>query len=380
MRVLIQQPRLPHYRVPLFNRLVQMHGWAVTLAFTPRIGAGESGLEVEKASLFECVHLPLRQFTLGGVKLNYQRGLLSLLRARRWDAFFWEGTHANLSGYLAARLCRRRGIPSICWTKGYFTSENAVRRGMSRFMTRAAHAFLPYGDSTHSFLAAHGVRPEQIARAYNTVDVEAIAAQEETLRQRGMAMLKAIGWSEARPLIACVGRLVPQKRMQDAILALATMTRGGLDAYLLIVGDGPERASLERLAEELGVEPRVHFTGRVPENDDSAALAVADVAVFPGAHGLAINQAMALGAPVVAADLPGPDGEMVRHEETGWRYPLGTAEMMVETLRSAIECPQRKTVTENARAEILQKRSLTRYAQAFHQAVQIAQRERGADL
>ncbi|MFN4034148.1 MAG: hypothetical protein ACK4ME_11130, partial [Fimbriimonadales bacterium] len=64
MRVLIQQPRLPHYRVPLFNRLVQMHGWELTLAFTPRAGKGESGLEVEKAHLFECVPLPLRQYSL----------------------------------------------------------------------------------------------------------------------------------------------------------------------------------------------------------------------------------------------------------------------------------------------------------------------------
>lgn len=375
MRVLIQQPRLPHYRVPLFNRLVQMHGWAVTLAFTPRIGAGESGLEVDKATLFECVHLPLRQHTFGGLKLNFQRGLLSLLRARQWDAFFWEGAHANLSGYLAARLCRRRGIPSICWIKGHFTSQNAVRRWMNRLLVRAADAFLPYGDSTHSFLTAYGARPEQIARAYNTVDVEAIAAQEESLRQRGQAMLEAIGWSTAHLLIACVGRLVPQKRVQDAILAIAAMTRGGLDAYLLIVGDGPERAALERLAAELGVEPRVHFTGRVPENDDSAALAVADVAVFPGAHGLAINQAMVLGALVVAADLPGPDGEMVRHGETGLRYPVGAVEAMVDKIRQAITSPHHATILEQARAEILQKRSLTRYAEAFKQAVEVARHQ-----
>lgn len=378
MRVLIQQPRLPHYRVPLFNRLVQMHQWELTLAFTPRAGKGESGLEVEKAPLFEGAHLPLRQFTLGGLKLNYQRGLLSLLRARQWDAFFWEGAHANFSGYLAARWCQRRGILSICWTKGYFTPPNAVRQWMSRRLVRAAHAFLPYGDSTHSFLTAFGARPEQIACAYNTVDVEAIAVQQESLRQRGRAMLEAIGWSEAHPLIACVGRLVPQKRVQDAIQAVAMITRSGQDAHLLIVGDGPERAILEQLASELSVGSRVHFTGRVPENDDSAALAVADVAVFPGAHGLAINQAMALGAPVVAVDLPGPDGEIVRHGKTGWRYPFGSIEAMVETLHNALECPQRDTVIENARAEILQKRSLTRYAQAFQQAVQIAQRERGA--
>ncbi|MFN4034325.1 MAG: glycosyltransferase, partial [Fimbriimonadales bacterium] len=159
--------------------------------------------------------------------------------------------------------------------------------------------------------------------------------------------------------------------------AVSMMMRSGRDAYLLIVGEGPERGALEQLVSELGVSARVHFTGRVPENDDSAALAVADVAVFPGAHGLAINQAMALGVPVVVVDLPGPDGEMVRHGETGWRYPLGSIEGMAAALRNAVECPQRDIVVESARTEILQKRSLTRYAEAFEQAVQIAQRKRG---
>lgn len=373
MRVLIQQPRLPHYRVPLMNRLVELHGWQLTVAFTPREGHGESGLEVRKAELFECAGLPLRQYRIGGLKLSFQLDLLTLLRSRSWDAFFWEGANANWSGYLAARWCRRRGIPNICWLKGYFTPQNMLRRLINRLQLRTADTFLPYGDSTREFLIAYGVRPEQIVRAYNTVDVESIAAQQDALRQRGMAILESIGWSHAHPLIACVGRLVPQKRIQDAIAVMAHMAWREKDIYLLIVGDGPERAMLEQIALELGVDQRVHLMGRVPENDDSAVLAVADVAIFPGAHGLAINQAMALGTPVVIADLPGPDGEMVRHGETGWRYPQGNIDALASTLQEALHSPERTQIVQQARAEILQRRNLERYAAAFKEAVDTAQ-------
>lgn len=373
MRILIQQPRLPHYRVPLMNRLVLQHGWQLTVAFTPRCGTGESGLEVSRAELFDCALLTLRQYKAGRLKLNFQRGLLQLLRSSRWDAFFWEGAHANLSGYLAARWCRRRCIPSICWIKGYFTPQNALRRGMNRLLLRAAHAFLPYGDTTHEFLKAYGVRPEQIVRAYNTVDVEMIVAQQASLCQQGQAMLEAIGWSWARPLLAVVGRLIPEKRVQDALYAVARASQCGLDAYLLVVGDGPERARLELLAGELGIRSRVHFTGRVPEHGDSAALAVADVAVFPGVPGLAINQAMALGTPVVIADLPGPDGEMVQHGETGWRYPEGDLEALLAVIHSALHATERTQVVQKAREEVLQRRNLKQYAEAFKEAVRVAQ-------
>ncbi len=377
MRVLIQQPRLPHYRVPLMNRLVETHGWELTVAFTPRRGQGESGLEVSQSDLFECVRLPMRRYAFRGLKINFQRGLFRLLRAGRWDAFFWEGAHANFSGYLAARWCQRKGIPSICWLKGYFTSQDRLRRWMNRQMLGAAHAFLPYGDSTHAFLTTYGACHEQIVQAYNTVDVETIARKQNELYQQGNAMLEAIGWMQARPLITCVGRLIPTKRVNEAIAAVAYLTQHQQEAYLLVVGDGPERAALEELTHQLGIQSRVHFTGRVPEEGDSAALAVSDIAVFPGVHGLAINQAMALGTSVVVADLPGPDGEMVIHARTGWRYPAGDIKALAQALTTALHSPMRPEIITQAREEILQRRNLTQYAQAFAEAVTLAQNLRG---
>lgn len=161
-------------------------------------------------------------------------------------------------------------------------------------------------------------------------------------------MLSAIGWERARPLIACVGRVISEKRVRDAVEVIALLQRKGHTAYLLVVGDGPERAALERLTCELGVQPMVHFTGRVPEDGDSAALVIADVVVFPGVHGLAINQAMALGTPVVVADLPGPDGEMVRHGERGWRYRFGDLQAFADAIQSALSSPDRARIVTNA--------------------------------
>jgi glycosyltransferase involved in cell wall biosynthesis len=164
--------------------------------------------------------------------------------------------------------------------------------------------------------------------------------------------------------------------VDELLHALKLLSQNGQEFYGIVVGDGPEREPLERLARELGLAQRVYFTGRVPEDDDAAILSVADVAVFCGALGLAINQAMALGTPVVVADLPGPDGEMVIHGETGWRYRQGYVDQLAERLQ-AIVCNNSGEiirVIQQALHEILQKRSLTAYANAFGEAVLIGRR------
>ncbi len=376
MKVLIQQPRVPHYRVALFKKIVEMHGWDVTVLYTPSDASGESGLEIIPAPESKgklCFYpVPSQRIHVGALSFRYQHGFLQKLRAERWDAVFIEGAQSNLSGWLAALWCRHRRIPCICWIKGYFTPQNRLRRFLNRLQLRLPHSFLPYGDTTHAFLQHYGVKPSQIVRAYNTVDVEAIAQSASMLVSQGREFLERIDWGERRPLVVSVGRLIPEKRVDDLCRAIALLKQQGKSLFLLVVGEGPERSQLEALVRTLGIDDRVHFTGRVPLDMDSALLAVADVAVFCGALGLAINQAMTLGTPVVAADLPGPDGEMVRHLETGWRYRYGDVAHLCETIWEALCSEQRSVVIQSARSEILTHRSLQRYAEAFASAIQKA--------
>ncbi|WP_068273695.1 glycosyltransferase [Aldersonia kunmingensis] len=101
-------------------------------------------------------------------------------------------------------------------------------------------------------------------------------------------------------LVHC-GRLSVEKRADRSIGAVAALTRAGLCARLVVAGDGPRRAALERRAEGLPV----HFTGFIDDRAHLATLlATADVALAPGPHetfGLAALEALAAGTPVVAS-------------------------------------------------------------------------------
>jgi alpha-1,6-mannosyltransferase len=101
-------------------------------------------------------------------------------------------------------------------------------------------------------------------------------------------------------LVHC-GRLSVEKRVDRSIDALAALCDSGVDARLLIVGEGPLRSKLERQAARLPVS----FTGFVDNRTEVAALlASADVALAPGPHetfGLAALEALACGTPAVVS-------------------------------------------------------------------------------
>jgi glycosyltransferase involved in cell wall biosynthesis len=105
----------------------------------------------------------------------------------------------------------------------------------------------------------------------------------------------------------------------------------------LVVGDGPERPALERLATALGVANRLHITGRVPHGDVPKFVAAFDVAVAAGdetgfASPMKVVEYMALGRAVVVPRLPN-FGDLVRSDETGLQFRPGDPIDLADRIR-----------------------------------------------
>jgi 2-deoxystreptamine N-acetyl-D-glucosaminyltransferase/2-deoxystreptamine glucosyltransferase len=126
----------------------------------------------------------------------------------------------------------------------------------------------------------------------------------------------------ARPRIGYVGRLAPQKRADTLVRAFGRMRER---ASLVVVGDGPDRALVERLAAESPAADRITLAGFVEHARVPAVLASLDVLVLPSAYeemGSVLTEAMAAGLPVVASDVGGIP-EVVRHGVSGLLVPPG---------------------------------------------------------
>jgi glycosyltransferase involved in cell wall biosynthesis len=125
-----------------------------------------------------------------------------------------------------------------------------------------------------------------------------------------------------RPRIGYVGRLAPQKSPGTLVEAFGRMRE---EAALVVVGDGPDRALVHRLAATSPAVDRITLAGFVEHGRVPAVLASLDVLVLPSAYeemGSVLTEAMAAGLPVVASDVGGIP-EVVRHGETGLLVPPG---------------------------------------------------------
>jgi phosphatidylinositol alpha-1,6-mannosyltransferase len=250
------------------------------------------------------------------------RRAAELARAHECDTV-WFGAAAPL-GLLADGLRRYSGVRrAVALTHGHEVGWAALpgARQVLRRIARGNDVITYLGEYTRLRLqrALHGLTDLQ--RLAPGVDVDAYHPGVDG------APVRARHGLTGRPVIVCVSRLVPRKGQDTLIRALPAVRRRVPGAALLVVGGGPYRPTLERLAREQGVEADVVFTGSVPWEELPAHYAAGDVYAMPcrtrnrglDVEGLGIVylEASATGLPVIAGDSGGaPDA--VREGETGY--------------------------------------------------------------
>jgi len=147
-----------------------------------------------------------------------------------------------------------------------------------------------------------------------------------------------------------VSNFRPVKRVLDVVRILERVVREA-PAVLLMVGEGPERASAQALARRLGVQDRVKFLGRHDRIEEIMLLA--DVFLLPSeleSFGLSALEAMAAGVPVVGSDAGGLP-EVVKHAETGFLLPVGDIEgMAARTIEILKDDEHRRSLGQAGRA------------------------------
>jgi glycosyltransferase involved in cell wall biosynthesis len=147
---------------------------------------------------------------------------------------------------------------------------------------------------------------------------------------------------DGEPEILCVGRLVQRKGQSLLIEACAALRDRGLPVRLTLVGDGPTRADLGSLAEQLGVGDRVRFAGAVGHDDILPMFRSADIFCLPSfSEGVPVvlMEAMAHSVPVVATQIMGIP-ELVENGLSGLLVAPGRVDLLVDALARLIADPE----------------------------------------
>lgn len=157
-----------------------------------------------------------------------------------------------------------------------------------------------------------GVPSEKLITILNGVDLSEIGTTRSC-----RSTLDRMGVPQGRPVVGTVARLIPEKGISDLLQAFSIVRRDGVDACLVVVGDGPDRADFVSQASVLGVSGDVSFLGW--QDDAQSFMRCFDVFVLSSwSEGtpLSVMEAMAAGVPVIVTGVGGLR-DLVEHMRTG---------------------------------------------------------------
>jgi glycosyltransferase involved in cell wall biosynthesis len=304
---------------------------------------------------------------LGGEKqfLLWQSGLERWLTAYSPQMLVLEANPRYLSNMLALWRMRSRGRPVIGWTLG--PAKRARRdSGWAPLLLdyyRSFDALVTYSKAGARTFAGLGIAEDRIFVAPNAVQPGDARRVSRMLDEDATLLFR---WREelglgAGPVILFVGRLQPRKRLDLLLRACARQSR---EVQVLIVGDGPERARLEALAEE--ILPRTRFAGERFGLDLGICFAVADLFVMPGTGGLALQEALTYGKPVAVAEADGSQADLVQPGINGWLLLPGDEDHLAIILEEALANPARlRTMGEMSSTIVGREATLERMGDGF---------------
>lgn len=331
-RVGIQQRVLPAYRAPFFDSLARaLPGKLSIFAGAPR--PGEAIPQADSLQAATWVKAVNRYLGRGKFSAIWQSGWREWLVAADPELVIFEAHPQLLTNRAILNWMRTRGRPVIGWSLGP-VREGKDALGILRSFYRQFSALVVYSQDASKGFQNIGISAEKIFIAPNSVDS---SFADALLRvPNAQAQARAELGLGPRPVILSVGRLVPQKRIDALLRACARL---GNECQLLIVGDGPDRARLELMAQK--IFPAARFTGDLRGEALGKCFLAGDFFVMPGTGGLALQEAMLYGKPVAAAEADGSQRDLIRESENGWLLPPGDDEALLRVMREALDNPRR---------------------------------------
>ena len=234
---------------------------------------------------------------------------------------------STFAAQAALLWCRARRVPYLLLVVSHDIGPRAGWRALVKGavvprLVRGAAGVLVVGALARRSVLARGARPERVRVFANTVDVEGFGEQVDRLAGRRRELRGELGLGEDDVVVVSVARLAPEKRHDLLIRAVAAAADPRL--VLLLVGDGPERGALERLAASAGV--RLVLAGDRSWERIVETYVAADVFALLSERetwGVVVNEAAACGLPLVLSDQVGAAADLLVDGENGSLVPAG---------------------------------------------------------
>jgi glycosyltransferase involved in cell wall biosynthesis len=362
----------------VFDRLCRLPGFEITIVYG-REKPGTLPRSVVEGVPFQSRLIETRYWDVGRHEIAAQPAVLRSLLRRDFDIYICEFDLKIVTNLLTALLSHRYGARFIWWGHGFSKSETPLKTALRCRFIHWADAVLLYNATAKHRYAEIGLSPGKMFVAYNSLDTDKLTALRARVTEAEVESLRRQLNLPGRRVAIYVGRLLTEKKVDLLLRAFAQAREREPELSLLIVGDGPERLQLERLARELNVAPAVRFCGSITDQREVVRyFCCADVCVSPGFVGLMIINSFAYRVPIILPDHDphSPEIEAFQEGVNGLAFPSDDATALAERLiRISRDADLRQRLGAGAQQTIAERFNIHRMIQGFADALAYVSRE-----
>jgi glycosyltransferase involved in cell wall biosynthesis len=262
----------------------------------------------------------------------------------------WVHGYASINSLQAILAANALGIPVLLRAESWLADRVrspwtlALKSAFFQLLGQGIAAVLPIGTVNAAYWTHYlGSSVPQFLMPY-AVNNEYFAALAQAAAPREQELRNELDLAPERPVILFASKLQQRKHADHLLEAYRSFIENQpprARPYLVIVGDGEQRAQLESLAQQPGLED-VRFAGFRNQSELPRFFQLADVFVLPSRHepwGLIVNEAMACGCPAIVSTDVGCHADLITDGVEGCVYPVGNIPALTQALRRVFSSP-----------------------------------------
>jgi glycosyltransferase involved in cell wall biosynthesis len=268
----------------------------------------------------------------------------SELRSGRYDALWLHG-HNYAANLIALGAAKSAGLPVMMRGETHLGLPRrgikaALRRPLMSALYRSCDRLLAIGSANFAFYRAMGVPERKIFLVPYSVDNDRFIASSNLTSNQSREVRNRYGIPIDRPLVLYAAKLTQRKRPDDLLEAARQLRSSAVRPFTLVMAGSGEREPELRAFCEAHALDNVIFTGFINQSELPALYGSSDIFVLPSEHepwGLAVNEAMCAGLPIIVSREVGCVTDLVRDGINGYTPAVGDINGLVNALRLLIE-------------------------------------------
>ncbi|WP_407166042.1 glycosyltransferase family 4 protein [Bradyrhizobium sp. ORS 111] len=323
------------------------------------------------------------RFVPGADRRGAPTGFLSMVVPELWrevrsggfSAVIVHG-HTPVATLIAAAAARAARIPVFMRSETHLglrrsRVKNMLRRPVIGACYRWFDGVLAIGSANHDFYRAMGVPERCIFTMPYTVDNDRFIAASHLSTVERAELRAGFGVTDDRPVVLFAAKFQHRKRPDDLLRAASRLRDEKADFHLLMIGSGEMETELRFLAQTLSLD-NIHFAGFVNQAALPRYYAASDIFVLPSENepwGLAVNEAMCAGMPIVASSEIGCARDLVRNGVNGRTFAAGDITGLADALMPLIANAEMRRLMGRASKRLISRWSYAECEVGLRQAL-----------